>query len=513
MFLEDYLYTKEYRNQGEESSNKIALKERLEKIKGLLAEYYECSEEEIVCNDIRFADTELTQIPYKVILGDADFSNSKIKNVGILEFIGGDAKFTHSEITSLCKIQTITGSADFRNSQVNNLGVLCNVGGNAWFSNSKIKDLLNLQSIGGDADFRNSQVNDLGVLCNIGGTAWFSNSKIQDLLNLQSIGGSADFRDSQVNNLGALCNIGENAWFSNSKIQDLLNLQSIGGDADFSYSSVTSLGSLRNIDGNAIFDESPIVYIENLSIKGDCDFCQQDKKRNSKIKNFLEICKKKEISREDVPTLVGVLSTSWRDKMIDGILESNKEILAEYYNCREDELYIGDVDLSKHDTWPYKIILGNAYFGGAYNSGSVPNLQNLLYIMGNADLSECLDDFDLGGIQCIEGSANFFRCELSSLGKLRRIGGNVNFNDCFIEDLGDLEDIDGEIYWGPVESNDLRKQYEERQTEKLRRQQAELIKIGQRQRQGDFREFVNGVPSIDTVIESEGLETEVRGDE
>ena len=32
------------------------------------------------------------------------------------------------------------------------------------------------------------------------------------------------------------------------------------------------------------------------------------------------------------------------------------------------------------------------------------------------------------------------------------------------------------------------------------------MKIGQRQRQGDFIEFVNGVPSIDTVIEGEGPE-------
>ena len=39
------------------------------------------------------------------------------------------------------------------------------------------------------------------------------------------------------------------------------------------------------------------------------------------------------------------------------------------------------------------------------------------------------------------------------------------------------------------------------------------MKIGQRQRQGDFIEFVNGVPSIDTVIEGEGPEIQVRGDE
>ena len=39
------------------------------------------------------------------------------------------------------------------------------------------------------------------------------------------------------------------------------------------------------------------------------------------------------------------------------------------------------------------------------------------------------------------------------------------------------------------------------------------MEIAQRQRQGEFIEFVNEVPGIDAIIENEGPETKAKGDE
>lgn len=145
--IEDFL-KKDYRNHGLENSNKTILKNNLKKIISILAQYYECSEEEICVDDIKFKNTDLTVNPYKVIFGNADFTSSKITDLGQLQNIGGTASFGSSKIT--------------------NLGQLQNIGENAFFSGSKITDLGQLQRIGGFAIFGNSKITDLGQLQNIG---------------------------------------------------------------------------------------------------------------------------------------------------------------------------------------------------------------------------------------------------------------------------------------------------------------------------------------------------------
>ena len=132
-FIEDYL-KKDYRNQGGENSNKKALKDRLEKIKGVVAEYYSCSEEEITFGDVNFAETQLTTVPYKIIFGDADFRGSQIKNLGSLRSIGGNAYITGPKIKSLGLLESIGGYACFGGSQVEDLGSLRSIGGNCFFT-------------------------------------------------------------------------------------------------------------------------------------------------------------------------------------------------------------------------------------------------------------------------------------------------------------------------------------------------------------------------------------------
>ena len=207
--IEDLLHS-DYRSHFGTNSNLEELK-KLPKIKKYLAEYYNCTEEKICVGD--YIPKEETRCPYKIILGNlgnADFANSKITDLGKLKIIGENAFFTDSKITNLGKLQII--------------------GGDANFASSKITDLGKLQSIGGSASFRYSEITNLGELQSIGGNADFVNSKITTLGELQNIGGDAYFNTSNIIYLGKLQSIGRTAYFPFSKVTDLGNIEYIGGE-------------------------------------------------------------------------------------------------------------------------------------------------------------------------------------------------------------------------------------------------------------------------------------------
>jgi len=117
-------------------------------------------------------DVKLT----KIIVGNANFENSKLTDLGNLTTIGGTANFRDSKLTDLGKLTTIGGYADFENSKLTDLGNLTTIGGYADFENSKLTDLGNLTTIGGYANFENSLVTDLGKLTTIGGDAYFGDN-------------------------------------------------------------------------------------------------------------------------------------------------------------------------------------------------------------------------------------------------------------------------------------------------------------------------------------------------
>ena len=374
MFLTDLYETTDYRSHNKENSNKVALFERLEQILPFLAEHFECMEDEICIGDVQFLpsyeeldfeedeDEDLyynppdsyteegeevpyhcvygAEVPYKVILGDVDFTCYRGTDTECLIFIGGKADFSNNCYLRSSMIQKITENAIFRQSQITELPML--------------------QSIGGDADFNESQIIKLPML--------------------QSIGRNAHFEESQITELSMLQSIGKDAIFGNQKIRKLH-----GGYVSrimCEPSLITSLSNLRRIGGDAFFE-------------------------NSKITDF-------------------------------GALES---------------------------------IVGNAYFNGLGNVNTEQTIQvgGTAYFDSEEQIEECGEKI----------------CATS-------------------KDVGTGEKTNRRRRRGrPLEED------RQRPGEEL----AELMKIGQRQRQGEFIEFVNGVPSIDTVIEIEGPETEVRGDE
>ena len=231
--IHDLFEITDYRSHGRGNSNKTELKKNLKKIKGLLAEYYECDEKEICTNNIVFSGTDYEVCPYKVILGFADFGHSKVTDLGSLQIIREDADFSYSRIKNLGNLQSIGGNANFGNSQITDLGNLQNIGGFADFRDSKVTYLGNLQRIGGNANFQHSKIKDLGNLECIGGYAFFCESKVTDLGNLQSIEGFADFGRSRITNLGNLQSIGGGAYFNHSKIKNFGNLKKIKGKIDY----------------------------------------------------------------------------------------------------------------------------------------------------------------------------------------------------------------------------------------------------------------------------------------
>ena len=275
-YLIEDLFHKDYRSHFNKNSNLEELRGKLYKIKNNLAEYYNCTEEEICTGDYK-PKTEMT-CPYKIILGNAFFGHSKVTNLGNLKSIGLRASFRYSKVTSLSNLQSIGGSANFRYSIVTDLGNLESIGENADFRDSKVTSLGNLQSIGEYADFSDSKVTTLGNLQNIGGDAYFEDSEVTDLGNLQIIEGDANFRYSIVTDLGNLKSIGGNAFFGHSKVTNLGNLKSIGLRASFRYSKVTSLSNLQSIGGSANFRYSIVTDLGNLeSIGENADF------RDSKV--------------------------------------------------------------------------------------------------------------------------------------------------------------------------------------------------------------------------------------
>lgn len=267
--IEDLLHS-DYRSHFGTNSNLEELK-KLPKIKKYLAEYYNCTEEEICVGD--YIPKEETRCPYKIILGNAYLEDSKVTDLGELQNIVGGADFRNTKITNLGKLQSIGMDVEFGDSEITNLGKLQIIGRDAHLEHSNITNLGELQKIGGNADFANSKITDLGKLKIIGENAFFEYSRITNLGKLQSIGGCSYFKNSKITDLGELEIIGECAYFSNSNVINLGKLQKIGRDACFEYSKITNLGKLQVIGKSAFFNDSEVTNLGELqSIGGDAHF-------------------------------------------------------------------------------------------------------------------------------------------------------------------------------------------------------------------------------------------------
>lgn len=193
--LKDLFFDVEYsKYRYSKNSYCKQLKNQLFKIKDKIAQYYNCSEDEICFGDMvlekgnrRGKKTNQPKTcPYKIILGDANFSRYHCKNLGELKIVGGYVVF-HKNNINTGKIEVIGASAIFRGSQITTLA--------------------NIEKIGGAVDLTGARINSLGNL-KIVGRKLLLGKKIQNLDNLEYIGEDVDFSNTNVENIGNVSYIG-----------------------------------------------------------------------------------------------------------------------------------------------------------------------------------------------------------------------------------------------------------------------------------------------------------------
>ena len=153
-------------------------------------------------------------------------------------------------------------------------------------------------------------------------------------------------------------------------------------------------------------------------------------------------------------------------------LHKIKDKIAKYYNCTEEEVFIGNIYFSKtyYIKCPYKMIIGNASFansqvtnlgnlqtisGNAYFGGSQVTDLGSLQTIGGAAYFRGSQVTDLGNLQTIGGYVDFRISQVTNLDNLQTIGGNADFRGSQLTNLGNLQTIGGNAYFGGSQVTDL----------------------------------------------------------
>jgi hypothetical protein len=246
-FTRDYMNTR-YRKKME-NRNRKKLTELLPKIKDKIAEYYNCSVDEIFFGDLNLHNMPNREIPdgIKVIYGRF-LARPTMREVDMkdVKIIVSDVELALSGVFSLKNVEYIGGNAYFGSSMLGDLGNLRCIGGSAYFKDSYVRSLKNLKEIFGDLDVYDSKVEDLGDLEIVHGDATF-NSKIKEFKNLKFIGGNAKFNTCyEIESLGSVERVGGFADLP-EHVKDLGNLEYVGGTLDATYSVDAFMGDKPNI--------------------------------------------------------------------------------------------------------------------------------------------------------------------------------------------------------------------------------------------------------------------------
>ena len=422
---------------------KPELEERLYKIKGILAEHYKCSEEEIAIGDVNFAGTQLTRVPYKVILGNAYFGHSQIEDLGQLEIIEGDASFICSKVKQANKLRYIGGDAKFDSSQIEELEQLESIGGSAYFNYSNVKRLGKLERIGGHANFSFSPIEDLGELRSIGGSAVLCGPKLKCLKNLENVGGTLGIINNtriEDKDLERLKNIGKFVYRDNHRFFK-------GGTDEVDLDTL-----LDDLDIRAKYDYGfDRDYVDFATI---CWIFEDESEIIKKIDDG-------EFTVGDVPTFIeeyikGINqfksheSTYYYDDTFMRHMQNRawqiRKVLAEYYKCSEEEIDIGG-RCSGAET---KVIFADHYY-----PSEIKDLEQLEYIVGDAYFDKNVEG--LGNLREIRGDVDLRKLNLKDFGKLKRVDGTIHLNDSQIDILNQLR-----VAGGIAGSTKLKEEYKKR---------------------------------------------------
>ena len=271
--------------------------------------------------------------------------------------------------------------------------------------------------------------------------------------------GSADFGFYRGIDTGDLIFVGGDVDFSGNRYTISSMIQKIMGSADFSNSKMINLSKLEIIGGNAYFDNSRITKL-SVQIIGESAYFN-----NCRI---IDVSMLQSIGR------TAFFGNSRIRKGHDGRLSSKEmcepSLITSLSNLRS---IAGDAffDNSRITDFGPLSIGGNAYFNG----------------LANVNIEQTIQ---VGGTAYFDSEEQIEECGKKICATSKNVGTGETIN-----------------------RRRRRGQPSEVERQRPREELAELRKIAQRQSQGDFIKFVEGVPGIDTVIESEVPKAEVRGDE
>ena len=158
-----------------------------------------------------------------------------------------------------------------------------------------------------------------------------------------------------------------------------------------------------------------------------------------------------------------------------GQYESVLKMIAQKFNCRVDDIYVGDLDLNniRGNRFPYAVVIGDldasdrsttldgihfinhrktgnkdmrslrAVIGNAdFTSSSDSNLQNLSFVSGDFSITGKRDDLK---VKVIGGNATFAIAHIEDLSSLIYVGGDLNCPNSEIEDMSSLKEVKGSI--------------------------------------------------------------------
>ena len=185
---------------------------------------------------------------------------------------------------------------------------------------------------------------------------------------------------------------------------------------------------------------------------------------NKRLIDYKNKIENETLQKEDVPGMLEDLRRQdYKSHSIENsnrvelkkIINKAKSLIASYYECEEEEIYIGDRLLFSGldvEVNPYKVIFGSVDFGAS----KVKDIGKLKVIFGDADFS--FSKFkSLKELEYIDGYVDFQGSEIEDLGCLKNISGDAWFSDSKIKKLGELENIGRDAFFNKSEIEDLGK--------------------------------------------------------
>ncbi len=131
-----------------------------------------------------------TEITDNAITHDITIRKGTITNLSTITTINGSLGLSNCDIETLSPLKFVTGgiwcSFQEKEPKLKTLGTLQRIGGNASFKQTNLECLGALEYVGGDLSLRGTKINDLGKLYYVGGNLYLP-KRLQGLLDLSKV--------------------------------------------------------------------------------------------------------------------------------------------------------------------------------------------------------------------------------------------------------------------------------------------------------------------------------------